>query len=337
MDNLEPSGIRNDGLKTQHPIVTQEYGVYTPPIHEFFATTREWIDNRVPGGYVFGPSRYGKSRAVKTWMKALIDETYGGAIPFFRLVYKNHDRVHEQEFLAEILTAIRHRYSASTKRAERLKRIVNFFCSKARNLGGNYVVIMIDEAQNMRDLEYRWLCNIQNDMDELGFRLTVISVGSQELAYQHELFSMGQDIHLMGRFMVRNARFHGIRSSEEMEYVLQAYDSQTEWPAGSGITFTQYYFPRAYAADFRIAAYAAVLWDIFYDLAPTHYRPYLEVPMEHIARSVESLFRKFGASTDHLVEFDEPILRAAVERTQYAAHMRTVARIPLKKSAKAPV
>jgi hypothetical protein len=78
---------------------------------------------------------------------------------------------------------------------------------------------MIDEAQDMRDPEYRTICNLQNELDSLGFQLTVISVGSQELTYQHEVFIQTGDIHLIARFMVRDAPFRGIRDAAELRYV----------------------------------------------------------------------------------------------------------------------
>ena len=38
----------------------------------------DWIDQRQPGGYIHGPSRYGKSRGVKWHMKA-VDRFRGSA------------------------------------------------------------------------------------------------------------------------------------------------------------------------------------------------------------------------------------------------------------------
>ncbi len=313
----------------QHPVLHQEYGLFTPPIHEFFQTVEEWIDNRVPGGYIFGPSRYGKSRAVRFWAKVLIEERYRKQLPFYRMIYLHHDRVHESEFLTEILAAVKHHYLDNKSRRDKLDRLVNFFCTEARNAGGNHIVFMIDEAQNMRDLEFRWLCNIQNAMDDLGFRFTVTSIGSQELAYQHSLFSEGQDVHLMGRFMVRNARFHGIRSMEELRYVLNGYDQDTEWPEGSGISYTQFFFRRAYDAGFRINEYASTFWELYTHLAPERLRSRLEVPMEHIVKAIEHLFRKFH-TTDARLTFKRNELEAAITQTQYQAHMRAVARISIK-------
>ncbi len=324
---------RWDAKNDVHPVFSQEYGLFTPPIDEFFDTVCGWIENHVTGGYIYGTPRLGKSRAVKFWIVRLIEEKFGDALPFFRMLYKRHNYASEARFFTEVLTSVGHHYTKVRDVDAALKRVVNFFCSRACNRGSNHVVLMIDEAQNMRDAEFGWLCNIQNEMDEKGYRLTIISVGSHELAYQHEVFTLGGDAHLMGRFMVRHARFHGIRSLDELAYVLNGYDEQTEWPEGSGYSYTKYFFERAFNAGLRIKNTAEDLWKIYVELAPPNSRRFLEVPMEHIAKAIEYLFRTYGGPiADHRFVFEPAMLRTAIEQTGYRAHMRTISHISKQKN-----
>jgi hypothetical protein len=187
---------------------------------------------------------------------------------------------------------------------------------------------MIDEAQDMRDPEYRTICNLQNELDSLGFQLTVISVGSQELTYQHEVFIQTGDIHLIARFMVRDAPFRGIRDAAELRYVLDGYDSDTEWPEKSGISYTRYFFPHAFEGSFRIANISQELWNLFVEMGPHSPGYKLEVPMEHIAKTVEGIFRDF--SDDRMVEkeLSQEELAKEVEKNAYERHMRAVSYIP---------
>jgi hypothetical protein len=171
-----------------HPLGRGQYGLFTPPINDFFATVFEWIESRVTGGYIYGVPRLGKSRAVQFWIEQLLSEKYHGLLPLFRLIYKEHDRFSEHEFLSDLLDASHHKYSASGSRKVKLERLVRLYAARARNAGGNHIVLMIDEAQYMGDSGYRTLCNRQNELDDQGYHLTVISVGSHELAYQHEVF-----------------------------------------------------------------------------------------------------------------------------------------------------
>ena len=311
-----------------HPLVRGQYALYTPPIEEFIATVCEWIDSRVTGGYIYGVSRLGKSRAVRFWVERRLSEKYHGQLPFFRMVYKRHDRFSEFELLQELLEASRHRYGKSKNRNIMLDRLARFYAMRAKNAGGNHVVLMIDEAQDMRDPEYRTICNLQNALDSLGYQLTVISVGSHELTYQHEVFIQTGDIHLIARFMVRDAPFRGIRNAAELRFVLDGYDADTEWPEKSGISYTHYFFPQAFAGGFRIAKYSRELWSIFAEMGPHNPGYKLDVPMEHIAKTVEGIFRNF--SDDRMVgeELTQSDLAGEIEKTAYRRHMRAISYIP---------
>jgi AAA domain len=312
----------------QHPIVRGQYALNTPPIDEFIATICEWIDSRVTGGYIYGVSRLGKSRAVKFWVEARLAEKYHGLLPFFRLIHKRHERHSEIELLMELLEASRHKYAKSNSRKILLDRLVRLYATRARNAGSNHIVLMIDEAQDMRDPEYRTICNLQNELEDCGFQLTVISVGSHELTYQHEIFVQAGDIHLIARFMVRDAPFRGIRDATELRSVLEGYDSDSEWPEKSDISFTKHFFPRAFDGGFRIAGYSTELWNIFLEMGPQRPGFRLEVPMEHIAKTVEGIFRDF--SDTHMIENDlsRGDLIMEVEKTAYRRHMKAVSYIP---------
>lgn len=308
----------------EHPMLIQEYAIYTPAIAEFFKIICEWIDNRVPGAYIYGFSRLGKSRAIRFWIKSLISERYGNRIAFFDMKHKNHDRPSETTFLIELLMAFDHQLKKTGKTTDKYERVVNFMCCQARNQNTNYVVLMIDEAQFMHDQEYKWLCNIQNEMDGMGFRFTVISVGSHELTYQHEIFAMAESAYILSRFMVRSYAFNGIRNSKEMEYVLKGYDEDSEWPVGSGKSFTAYFFPRAFKAGFRISETADDLWEIFFELAPASLKNKLNIPMEHIAKSVEYIFRELSGPEVLHVPIEKAWLTKAVKQTGYEHHMHAV-------------
>src|ERR1035437_7634988 len=99
-----------------HPMYRGHYALFTPPINEFFSVVCEWIDSHVPGGYIYGPPRQGKTRAVQFWVERLLTERYGALLPFFRMNYKSHDRFSELAFLTELLHAGRHRFAYSGTR-----------------------------------------------------------------------------------------------------------------------------------------------------------------------------------------------------------------------------
>jgi hypothetical protein len=311
----------------RHPLMRGTYAIYTPPISDFFDTVCEWIDGHVTGGYIFGPPRQGKSRAVQFWIERLLTERYGPLLPFFRMNQKSHDRFSEVEFLTELLGAGGHRYAQSGSRGAKLDRLVKLYATRARNSGSSLVVLMIDEAQNLRDASYRTLCNLQNELDELGVQLIVISVGTQELVYQHSAFVQGGDMHLVGRFMMREALFRGIIGAAELGFVLRAYDEGTEWPQGSGTSYTRFFFPSAFEAGFRLSPLASDLWGVFEEMAPPKMRPQLSVAMEHVAKSVEAIIRTLAGDAA-AIKISREVLVRAVASTRYPSYMQAMAALP---------
>jgi hypothetical protein len=306
----------------RHPLVMGTYSHYTHPIKEFIQTLSEWIDEGIPGGYIYGLFRRGKSVAVRDWSKNLLAMRCDGQLPLFTMSYESHDRFSEHDFLSELLAASKHPLVEGRSRREKLQRLVNLYATTARNAGNNRIVLIVDEAQRMHSAEYDVLCNLQNALEEHRCKLTVISVGSHEIAYQHDAFLRGGGLYLAARFFVRDAPFRGIRSEDELQDVLNGYDVNSEWPESSGTSYTCYFFPKAFAAGFRISALKHELWEVFEELAPEGTGNRLELPMEHIAKTVEGLIRSFGDDDGKIPQIRHEDLVEAVKKTKFHTFMK---------------
>jgi hypothetical protein len=72
--------------------------------------------------------------------------------------------------------------------------------------------------------EWRWLFGLQNNLDFKGIRLSVFSIGTQNISYRHDFLAKTGN---SARFMVSNSRFNGLRDEADLEFVLTGYDQ--EW------------------------------------------------------------------------------------------------------------
>jgi hypothetical protein len=78
---FRPGGwLRTDAMRLlpahvdrDHPINTGRYAIFTPAVDAFAAKLGDWIDSKITGAYIYGPSRFGKTRAIR-W--------HGSAAPF---------------------------------------------------------------------------------------------------------------------------------------------------------------------------------------------------------------------------------------------------------------
>ncbi len=287
-------------IDPRHCIVTKQYAVYTPPMHEMIEQLG-WIDQQRPGGYIYGASRLGKSRCVQWYVAQVLQERLNAVVPLVVWNRRPDSQTSEAGFWHQLLLASNFEFANPAKppkRAEGIHLCRQRFIAIANNAQRNYVVLAIDEAQDLTFREWKWLLGLQNDLDYEGYLLSVFSVGSHQLNYRHEYMAITGNAHLAARFMAAHARFHGLRSPEEIAYVLNGYDIDSEWPPGSGVSYLKYFAPVQFAAGHRLADCAALVWKALVELSPESARRHLEFPMQHIARATEAMLFQLAHGGD---------------------------------------
>jgi hypothetical protein len=237
----------------------------------------------------------------------------------------NHKYFSEALFLQELLSAAGHGYGGYKNKRELLDRLTRMYATAARNCGGNRVVLVIDEAQDLEPIHFRQFVAIENELNILGYSLCIVFIGTHELGYVHNLTISSGATHISGRYLVRHSRFRGIRSIDELKAVLESYDARTEWPEQSHVSFTKYFFPGAFEEGFRVLSCAETMWQCYEKWGLDKDRYGTDVPMEHIARAVEYMYR---CNSDHdLVRegrISDERVADAIQSTGYLAHMIAV-------------
>lgn len=307
-----------------HPLLMQDYALYTKPIDEMYQKIEHWINCRVTGAYIYGLSRTGKTKAVKEWFPALLRENYANRIAVFRCIYERQIQPSQLGFTRALARGIHHRFSDSTKARDLEWRLANYFIVRGLKTTLRQVILFIDEAQYLREAEFHTLCNLQNIAENASVRLSIIAVGTHQIQQQRQTFILGNNIHLSARFLAHRARFRGIRSATELAHVLQGYDLLTDWPVGSNTPYTKYFFLQAYENGFRLEHFAQALWNIYVELAPVTSREKLEIPMEYVATPIEILCRSH-ASEDPDFTLHSTLLRDLIKNTNYLTIIREIA------------
>ena len=93
----------------RHPILRGEYAIFTAPIDEMIQTIGNWIDLRVTGGYIYGPSRYGKSKTIKWFLFSLLEERFGTRVPLVVWIRRDSS-ITEREFWNDLLEAANYEF-----------------------------------------------------------------------------------------------------------------------------------------------------------------------------------------------------------------------------------
>jgi len=314
-------------INPQHSLVTKRYAVYTPPVHQMIQQIGDWIDQQRPGGYIYGASRLGKSKGIQWHLTEVLEERFKTVLPLIVWCRRPDSQASEADFWNQLLVASNFEFARPgkpPKKSEAIDLCINRFIAIAQSAERNYVVLMIDEAQDLSFREWKWLVGLQNQLDYKGYLLSVFSVGTHQLGYQHEYLASTGNAHVAGRFMAAHTRFHGLRSLEELRYVLNGYDIDSEWPGGSGISFLEYFSSSDFKAGKRLADHSAIFWNALLELAPKVAQKNLEFPMQHIASAVEvALFRLANGDDWDLVTSFESWLDS-LSRSNFSDHMRII-------------
>jgi hypothetical protein len=315
-----------DHVARSHPVVTRDYSLYTNSIEEMGDTVARWLDDQVEGAALYGPSRFGKSSALNNWLQSMLAERYGGYIPL--VIWSHSDSGGAQSvgrFYANLLIAMQHPLAKAARSPQsRLNMIMERFVELASQAGGRFVVLAIDESQGMTQREWIWLVEIHSLLERERVRMCVLSIASLQFFEQPINMALAGGAHVAARFMLTSAPFHGIRSFEELEFVLSAYDSGSEWPRGSGISFTAGVASAEWAHGFRMKNCAAGLWQALVDELPLDYDGPNEFPMKTIATASRHLLLRIGSGVDP-DEITEPkSLREIVAATGHKTLMAIV-------------
>lgn len=122
------------------------------------------------------------------------------------------------------------------------------------------LTIFIDEAQELSNVEYAWLKSAINYLAENDLTVVVVLFGQRELIDRRtDLIANGRS-DLAIRFMQSLCEFETVKTSSGLLTILSACDELSDYPEGTGVTYTQFLWPRAFAAGFRWVSQAEAFW-----------------------------------------------------------------------------
>lgn len=318
-------------IDPKHPLLTGEYAIYTPPMDEMICTFGDWIDQRMSGGYIYGPSRFGKTRGIKWYIRAALEERFGSRLPL--VVWNRPDsRITETEFWNALLCASKLQFWSPMKQISKVKARYLFkqqLITLATAAQQNYVSLMIDEAHDVTLNEWKWLLGLQNELDFEGYRFSVFSIGSHQIGFKPDYFARTGNAHIVARFFCADARFHGISNSEELAFVLNGYDEDSDWPPGTRTSYLKYFAPNEFAKNLRLVSVSDELWESFEELLPPEAKSGpravpMEIPMLHVAQTIEQVLYLLSKGEEWEEVLNHTNMLTMISKTGFSNHMRAI-------------
>lgn len=252
-----------------HPVLNDRAKFPTPSIRKVYTVLANELVQHNPGCSFYAYSRFGKTSAIRV-LNAMLAQTFP-KIPMLTINAHRHLRFSELTYTEELLEACRHDTKAGKALARR-SRFIKYLWSLAHERQSDRIVLFIDEAQNWSESELTYLRDISNDLD-LEFNIALFSVffGQPEMEGLRNSLLQSNRQDLVGRFMLKQYQFPGITSLNELTYVMRCYDDPaiSEYPEGSGISYTESLLTAAYGSGFRLAGQSGHLWKAFREAAGT--------------------------------------------------------------------
>lgn len=122
----------------------------------------------------------------------------------------------------------------------------------------------------------------------------------------------------MGRFMIHEHQFSGMKNMDDFQSCLAGYDHDSEYPVDSGWSFVHYYLPEAFEEGARLANWTQDLYQKFSELRKeAGITSSFEVPMQYLTLTVEYVLRRFGRDGDNQQQLTMNHWREAISRSGY--------------------
>lgn len=293
---LEP-GTERDRAFTIHPVVTDKAKIPTPAIKEAFEVIKAAIVHYDPGVCFSADARFGKTYGIEV-LRQTLPQSFPG-LPTFWVAAKGHDRPSERSLYSDLLLDCHHGITDSGTAMARRLRLLNMWIATAQASNSDRLLLFVDEAQNWNEDEFTHLRDLSNDLASREVRLIVLLFAHPSLLVIRTSLLGQKRTDLIGRFMLHPVAFRGVTSLIDLQEVAKCYDDPTisEFPAGTGISYSQFFRPNSYRNGWRLEKEAKYCWAAFSRVATKHGGNY-QIGMQWVTGAIREVLYSYWR-TEH--------------------------------------
>jgi len=313
----------------QHPLMRDAAILPTPAVELFVNAIRTWLELLLPGGIVWGNFRTGKTQAIRYFLNNSY-ELLGLRIPTYFLSAWDPDghAVTENRFYSEMLSVLGYGLTYKGTGLIKRRRAIDFVVDEVGRQKEHRALLFVDEAQWLNTRMYRFLMDFHNQLKRANVRLVVVLVGQPEILETREEMRGLRQGHIIGRFMTATHQFKGAQL-EDLECMALAMDQTSEYPAGTGCKYTQFFLPKAYQAGWRLKDNIPRIWEILTATCSANGVPeFTELPMQGISAMLRALMQEFRQLDCPTFAVPEGVVRKVIETValqQFHDHIVQVA------------
>ncbi len=280
---LSPGADREYHL-ANHPLNQRPVAILTESIKSAFIIASDAVRFKRLGCAFLADFRTGKSTALEMIARELTNVLPEVACELISAIA--HDTVTERAFWGDILVAFGlPLYGNAQDRFQRLRAAIITACAEA---GGRHFCLLIDEGQNWGQREFTFLRDFSNQLRQKDrYVLTTVIFGDLRLKDLAATFRSDRK-DLWARFLMKPEPFASMGSVKDLQFFLSEHDNvkRCEYPAGSKLSYSEFFLPRAYASGWRLSDEAQNAWEAFVRAAATVNRKIRDIGMQWVGDAV---------------------------------------------------
>ncbi|MDR0212274.1 MAG: hypothetical protein LBJ33_24320 [Pseudomonas putida] len=297
----------------EHPVIDTNFLLASNEINRICKIAMDKIFMRRTGVIFYGPSRLGKTGCSCVLQDCL--SKYSPKVYCNRVVVVNREGQKYTNIGLQLATLEGYQKKSRDTRWDVLNYLTDRIIVRVREHGCNQYVCIIDEFQRLKGGDLYQLVDLYNLLDQESVKMTVVSFAMPEVVdLREELFGIEQR-QIISRLMSELIEFKGCSDVKDLAVILRGYDLQTEYPEGSGISFTCSFFPTAFASGFRLESYCELMWMCMNSYASGVYVKNL--PMEHILATLRYLLNSYSENDSEDFKLSESMVCEAIEASSF--------------------
>ena len=251
-----------------------------------------WLMMGTCGAMVYGRPRIGKTSCINYICKSIVEDLQNEeAVVIWNVT--DHDAVTEKNFYSEFLLALG--YSAKQRNTAWVlkERVLNELTIRASETNQRRIVLFLDEASKLAEKDFGWLMDLYNNLMQKDIQLLSFLFGTRELKdLKHSLKQRGKD-QIIGRFMIHECQYFGIKNIEELSFCLYSLDQEHIRNAvGEQMkeTLCEFFFSEEYC----FANISQDFWDAFQTVRIKRDIQAEDIPMKYFIESFIICLSFFG-------------------------------------------
>ena len=302
-----------DILELERHLFSINYTIPTKQILDLKKSVEEWVSRSNCGAIIYGRPRIGKTRAIK-YISDNLRKKYGEELPIYVFNATSH-KVSDKVLYSELLKAVGHAEAHKGTASQMKERLINRMIMDAMDTKYRRVVLFIDEAYLLSEMDFIWLIDIYNNLNLQDIIFTVLLVGSNELKQLKNVFVKAKKSQIIGRFMVDEFNFKGIRTNKDMAICLASLDKPFKLKGySSEIILSKLFFPSAYSEGLSMISFTDNLWTAFMNITSQYNLSNADIPMKFFIDTIIYCLKSYGVygksiKMPTIKEWEESILK----------------------------